>query len=73
MYVLQAMSVRVQKLVFIILKLLIICSSASNQAVECWLTGVEIPVGGWLPATARHLKELTEGYTLVAQVDCVDR
>ncbi|XP_071550943.1 uncharacterized protein [Panulirus ornatus] len=43
------------------------------QAVECWLTGVEIPPGGWQPEAARCLKELTEGYTLVVQIDSIDR
>ncbi|XP_042240522.1 tudor domain-containing protein 1-like [Homarus americanus] len=43
------------------------------QALECRLTGVEIPDEGWNPAAASHLSELTKNQVLVAYVTHVDR
>ncbi|KAK8727728.1 hypothetical protein OTU49_009432 [Cherax quadricarinatus] len=44
-----------------------------SQAVDCWLTGVESPRDGWHPSAGSYLTQLTEGRTLVAHVNHIDR
>ncbi|XP_069183716.1 tudor domain-containing protein 1 [Procambarus clarkii] len=43
------------------------------QALQCGLTGVKPPLEGWHPSAVKYLRELTEGFTLVAHVNYVDR